>query len=46
MAKKTEHKKRGGLRKIGRRKRAVNQPMSLYSKGEISFESYYKATKK
>jgi len=45
MAKKQEHKKHGGARKIGRNKRVVNQAMSLYSKGRISFESYRKMTK-
>jgi len=42
MDRKTQ-KSGGGVRKIGRNKRKAlnrNSPMSLYSRGKISFETY------
>jgi len=41
----TNQKKGGGSRKIGRNKRAKNQNLSLYVKGKISFEKYFKNSK-
>lgn len=43
MAKQNK-KKAGGNRKIGRSKRPVNQAMSSYVRGKISFETYKKRT--
>lgn len=45
MPKKQEHKKHGGARKIGRNKKGVNQAMSAFVKGNISFENYRRQTK-
>lgn len=39
---KIQSKKSGGSRKYGRNTRGVNQAMSLYSRGKISFEKYQK----
>ena len=43
---KKEKQGKGGKRKIGRSKRPVNQTMSAYVRGKISFEAYQKKTKK
>jgi uncharacterized membrane protein len=45
MSKKQQDKKHGGARKIGRKKRAINQAMSAYARGKISFENYRRQTK-
>jgi hypothetical protein len=45
MSKSKEHKKHGGARKIGRKKRSVNAAMSAYVRGKISFENYRKQSK-
>lgn len=42
---KKQNQKGAGSRKHGRSKRAVNQLMSLYVRGKISFEKYYKSNK-
>jgi len=43
---KREPKKKGGAKKYGRNKRAVNAAMSAYVRGKISFETYLKLTRK
>jgi hypothetical protein len=45
MSKKQDNKKHGGAKKIGRKKRAVNQAMSAYVTGKISFENYRRQVK-
>jgi len=38
-------KQKGGVKKYGRNRRLVNQAMSSYVRGKISFESYYRRIK-
>jgi len=42
---KKEGRKSGGAKKHGRNKRAVDQAVSLYAKGRITFEKYQKMIK-
>ena len=40
MSKLKTQKKKGGSKKHGRNKRGVDQAMSLYVRGKISFDQY------
>jgi len=42
MSRKKSEKKRSGNKKHGRNKRLVDQAMSAYVRGKISFETYQK----
>jgi hypothetical protein len=46
VAQKKTQKKKGGEKKYGRNKRAVNAAMSSYVRGKTTFEAYQKQTKK
>lgn len=46
MAQQKVQSKKGGSKKYGRNKRAVDQNMSAYVRGKISFEKYWKNVKK
>ena len=42
MRNKQSKKRKGGMAKIGRSKRAKNQAMSAYVRGKITFDQYLK----
>jgi hypothetical protein len=46
VAQKKTQKKKGGEKKYGRNKRPVNQAMSAYVRGKITFLNYLTQTKK